>query len=335
MIRAIRLTDISALGGRQHVAPLDLPDGHVLRFSPRLFGARAALGPLRSGAEGLLLTSGHAPRAACYYDAPRRGEHARILALATFDGDAPALGRLVERVCLRAAGDGKMRVLARPEDGGELAGLFHALGFTVATRETVYARAVGETPHAPDPEPLRRDDVWDAWKLYNATEPVPLRHAEGLTPLSWQRERRARRGARQGWVVRAEGNVIAHHELLIGEREAALGVYFDPAHRALLPGVVDHALATCARLGKEQLYCTVREHQAELDGLLLARGFEAVRRQVRLVLYTSVFSYAPEVVQSAALGRAAALLRAGVSGLSGSSAGREASRWTEWYTSEE
>jgi hypothetical protein len=337
LIRPIRLTDLPGLKRRQKVVSLDLPESAVRDFSPTRFGARSALGPLRGGADGLLYTSRMRPHAACFYHSPRNGEDIRLVALSTFRDDEAATvaawERLVERTCLRAAGDGRLRVLARPEEGGECAQLLHKLGFTVATRERVLVRAA-KPPSAerqPGFEPLRNDDVWDAWKLYNRTEPVAVQRAEGLTPASWQRGRRAGRRLRQEWILRDDGNAVLHTELLLGRRASALTFHYEPSHRGALPAAVLHAQAMCARRQVDVVYCVVREHQAELEGLLLERGFELARSQVRLVLYTSVLAYAGESYQLAALEKAAAAWRARVSGIYGSGPESGATPGIDWY----
>lgn len=336
MIRPIRLTDIPGLKLQQHVVPLNLPECAVRNFSPARFGARSSLRIGRAGANGLVYTSRMRPIAACLYHSPRHSEAARLTALSSLVGAGDralaAWERLIERTCLRAAGDGKLRVLARPEDGSECARLLHRLGFTVATREHVLVKAAdGHTgpERAGRFERLERDDVWDAWKLYNRTEPVTAQRAEGLTPASWWREHRARRGPREGWVLRVGGDVAVHQELLYGKKDAALTLHFEPEHRGVLPDAVDHALAVCAARQVEKLYCVVREHQAELEGLLLERGFRLARSQVRLVLYTSVLSYSTEAARLAA----AEKVPAAFPGFPGLSRGieRGASQGLDWY----
>ncbi len=316
MIRPARLTDLPGLNRPQHLLSLDLPNSVVREFSPAGFAARSALGPLRGGADCLLYTHRMRPIAACYYDSPGRGEEASIVALSAFgnsndQGTWVAWERLAERTCLRAAGDGKLRVVAKPEEGSELAGLLHKLGFTIATRERVLvstgASLAGE--RQPGFEPLRNDDVWDVWKLYSRTEPVVVQRAEGLTPASWLRSRKARRKLRQEWLLRVDGNVVVHTELMLGQRSASISFHYEPAHRDALPAAILHLRALCARRQIESVYCVVREHQAELEGLLLDSGFESVRQQVRLVLYTSVLAFAGEPMQIPATEKAAAVWR--------------------------
>lgn len=313
---------------------LDLPDSLVRGFSPNYYALRSALGPLGGGVAGVLQTVRMLPIAACYYDSPRHGEDARLVALSHFAGDAgpdlSAWDRLVERVCLRAAGEGKQRVLARPEEGGECAHLLHKLGFTVATRERVLAapapaRAAGRPPGF---EPLRKDDVWDAWKLYSRTEPVSVQRAEGLTPAAWLRGRRRRRN-RQEWVARAEGNVVLHQQMLFGPRNAAVSLHYEPEHRGLLPEAVEHALAVSARRIAGEVVFVARDNQAELEGLLLDRGFRLARSQVRLVLYTSVLSCVSDAIHVPVLEKAPSALRTGLTGLS-SGGERRANGVGEW-----
>lgn len=321
MIRPIRLTDIWSLERRRQVASLNFPDSVVRDFSPARFSVRAALGPAGKGASGLLLSSRMRPLAACYYESPRSSEDARLLALSSFQDEEKALAaweRLIERACLRAAGDGKLRVLATPEEGSEEAHILRKLGFTVATREHVLIGRVPSTPPewVPDFEPLSSDGVWDAWKLYNRTEPVPVQRADGLTPASWLRGRRIRRSQRQEWILRTDGELSVHQELVHGPRLSAARFHLDPERREALPAVVAHALALAARRHSTALYCVVREHQTELESYLLDSGFALVRSQVRLVLYTSILSHASELQRMTALEKPAPAFRTSISGIS-------------------
>lgn len=322
MIRPIRLTDLWALRS-QTIEALDMPEMHVRGFSALRFGARSATLPVRTQSEILLSTHRMRPIASCYSFLPRGGEESRLVALGSWGGDPEttldAWGGLLQRTCLRAAGDGRLRVVARPEAEGEPARLLQRLGFTTVTREHVLAVAVhpAKAQRQPGYAPLQRRDAWDAWKLYNRTEPATVARAEGLTPASWWRRRRLQGGLLEEWILRADGDVVVHVELLCGRESASLSLHYDPEHRGRLGSALEHALAICAGRKLGLLLCTVRDHQAEMEGLLLDRGFDPLRAQLRLALYTSVLSYAREHRTVPATGeKAVPIGRRGVSGMS-------------------
>ena len=322
MIRPIRLTDLWALRS-QTIEALDMPEMHVRGFSALRFGARSATLPVRTQSELLLSTRRLHPIASCYSFLPRDGEESRLVALGSWGGDPEAIleawGGLLQRTCLRAAGDGRLRVVARPEVGGEPAQLLQRLGFTTVTREHVLASPVhpARLQRQPGFAPLQRRDAWDAWKLYNRTEPATVARAEGSTPASWWRRRRAQGGPLEEWILRADGDVVVHGELLCGRESASLNLHYDPDHRDRLGSALEHALAICANRKLGTLLCTVRDHQAEMESLLLERGFASLRAQFRLALYTSVLGYAREQrTVPAAVEKAVPIGRRGVSGLS-------------------
>lgn len=277
-----------------------MPNTLVRGFSPVHFAVRSAAGPLSAGADTLLATTRIRPAACCYSLSPHHGDDARLIALGSFREDddtrARIWGRLIERACLRAAGEGKLRVSARSEEGSDCSRLLRRLGFTTVTGEQVFARACGPPPRRPSPNlvPLRSDDAWDVWKLYNRTEPATVQRAEGLTPSSWWKGRRLRRRPYQEWILRVDGNVVVHEELIYGRRYAALSLHYDPTYRGCLDSAIEHAISVCADRGLTAMYCTIREHQTELEGLLEHAGFELARAQTHLVLYTSVLGYVQE-----------------------------------------
>gem|GEM_PF-1151845 len=322
MIRPFRLTDILATKRQQQFALLDLPDSIVRGFAPAHFAARSALGPARLGANGLVYTNRMRLIAGCLYDSPRRGEDVRLIALTGYSHeDAEALAaweRLVERTCLRAAGYGRLRVVARPEEGSTCAGMLHKLGFTIATRERILARTVSAEPQNRPAsfELLRSNDVWDAWKLYSRTEPLSVQRAEGLSPASWWRGRRLRRRPFQEWILRNNGNAVVHLELHYGRHNAALRFHYEPEYRGSLSDATEHAIGVAARAKVNTVYCVVRDHQADLESLLLDGGFVVAHSQVRLVLYTSVLSSVTDVLPSSGVERAPSGLRTGMTGLS-------------------
>lgn len=336
MIRPYRLTDLLGTQRQQHVTLLDLPESIIRGFSPAGFAARSALGPARLGAEGLLYTNRLRPIAGCLYDWPFRGEDVRLVALTGYGHDESeafaAWERLVERTCLRAAGYGRQRVVARPEEGSECANLLHRLGFTIATRERILARTMNDEKQDTPAgfELLRSNDVWDAWKLYSRTEPVSVQRAEGLTPASWWRGRRLRRRPYQEWILRSDGNAVVHLELHYGRRDSALRFHYEPEHRGSLSDATAHAIAVAGRRKVDTLYCVVRDHQAELERLLLNQGFVMARSQVRLVLYTSVLSSVMDVTPLPVAERVPSGLRTGMTGLSQTSDGKS-DRGTDWY----
>ncbi len=336
MIRPIRLTDIWSLERRRHVASLNFPESAVRGFSPARFGIRSALGPVGNGAGGVVLSSRMRPVAACYYECPRHSDEARLLALCSYrdedDRMTSSWERLVERICLRAAGDGKLRVIARPEEGDPAAMALRKSGFTAATREHILLSPPlsASAERVPGFEALGGNDVWNAWKLYSRTEPVPVQRAEGLTPASWLRGRRSRGTRRQEWILRTDGEIVVHQELLTGARLSVSRLHYDSSRREELGRAVDHLLMLAARRQSARLYCVVREHQTELHSILLHRGFTSVRSQVRLVLYTSVLSYALEPQRTAVLEKAVPVFRTGVSGLTHETEGTPTPA-TDWY----
>ncbi len=337
LIRPVRLTDIPALR-RQQFEIVDVPDTLVRGFSPLTFSIRSAMMPLSGGTQTLLYTSRWRSFASCYSAARRNGEEARLIAL----GAAPcgesdlslAWSTLIERTCLRAAGDGKLRVSARPEEGSEHAHILARLGFTLVTREQVLVWRPTSTSARPQLQPglapARGADAWDAWTLYSRTEPAPVQRADGLTSTSWRRGRKGRGGLEQEWVLRADGVAAAHLDVLYGSAGAAITVHFDPSYKEKLAATVDHALALCARRGSGTVYFTVREHQAPLLSLLLDRGFVPVRSQSRLVLYTSVLSYAREALRAATIEKSVPAVESGLTGVSGTMRATEGHS-PDWY----
>ena len=299
-----------------------MPDAAVRGFSPARFAVRSTLLPFHSGALTLLSTSGRRAVGACYSVAYRHSEEARVIALGCYGDDwhriLAAWEQLLELTCLRAAGHGKLRVLAHTEDGSPEEEAVARLGFTAVTRETVFVlKPPSQTfERRTALQPLQSTDVWDAWKLYSQTEPVTLQRSDGLTPASWWKGRRARRGPYREWILRSDSAIVLHEELLFGRRGAALRFHYQPAYRDALTPAVEHALALAGRRQLKALYCVAREHQQELAGLLQDFGFVTVRSQTRRVLYTSVLSYVHEAAALPVVERTSPALRSGLTRIS-------------------
>jgi len=119
-------------------------------------------------------------------------------------------------------------------------------------------------------------------------------------------------------------------EMHYGRHAAALRLHYEPEHRGSLSDATEHAMSAATRRNMHAVYCVVRDHQADLERLLLDKGFEVAHTQVRLVLYTSVLSSVTEMVASPALERVPAAWRTGMTGLT-QAGNEESGRHTDWY----
>ena len=277
---------------------LDMPETSVRGFSPVVFALKSSLYPMRKHYRAFAYTAPTHIRSICYTRTTQNEDTLHLVALGEFGNYSPKTEiyreKLLSSVCAWAVREGKQKVVAKVAEDDPLVEVLVSLGFTRVTEEKVFSREIfnaGSGPATPETS-LAEQDIWDAWRLYNHTEPATIRRADGLTPSMWKRNH-TEKTQRKEWIVRnPEGNLAVYGSLKSGKRNYILNFFYDPDIPELeqsLRLALNLGINKISQIGHVQVYCTVREHQDELECLLNDEGFSLLHNQLRLVLYTTAF----------------------------------------------
>ena len=206
---------------------------------------------------------------------------------------------LLERVCQAVARRGGEKVFIRVRADDPLTVTARKAGFVSSTNELLFARR--HTVHHATREFVRtrtRSDGYGLFRLYNASTPVEVRTAVGMTFEQWSasmepsRARPAelvyeREGQLRGWLRVTQGSKNALLSLMSGGEQGA------DAETAL----VDTALELVAE--GVTAHCLVPEYQASLSQMLSDRGFEMAGEYVTLVRSMAVAARQEEKARTA------------------------------------
>lgn len=210
--------------------------------------------------------------------------------------------RLLDGVCLEAAGQGIERIFASvPESGAEVE-VFCQAGFTPYAREEILwmlmARMGPRSAESLDLRPQRPEDWPALQKLCVAITPQRVRQAEGGIVLALDRERACRRFVLTGEsdhevaaLVSLCCGPVAHWLRVLVHPEAEQMTGSDPTD--LVEGLVRRALAEADLDGNKRVYCNVRHYEAFVRQGLERVGFELYATRTLLVRHTLAWAKTP------------------------------------------
>jgi len=198
--------------------------------------------------------------------------------------------RMLSNLILMAAEYGVERICVRSAEDAEAEDLFRRTGFTVVSREEVFALDQEAKP-APQPRGLRRSTLQDEWaldELYRQVVPKVIQQAEGCAPPWAVAERRVvgQRNDTEQYVWADKGRVLACLRLIRTVRGSWIEVLTRPEHRGDILPHLRYLLTRAAPSPQSPVYCPVPDHAVGLGWLLRTLGFEAYTRQVLLVAHT-------------------------------------------------
>jgi hypothetical protein len=213
---------------------------------------------------------------------------------------------LLEAVSEAAGEYGVLRLFVKVPSDETNVPQFRRLGFTHYTNEHIWGhlyfaqRGQGTAADEPSVGRVRKQsnaDAWDLLQLYSAVTPPAVQRAETLNSRNFRRNylprplffssglvERAYVWPDAGMEKQALGGYV---RLVTGARAHWLTTMFRPdaANRELCPEALDYVLWKAARSGPKPVYCGIRDYQAEVGGILEARGFHHFSEQALLVKY--------------------------------------------------
>lgn len=236
-----------------------------------------------------------------------RDDEWAVTTLATLDrAPSHAYEALLEAVSQAAGEYGVLRLFVKvPGDESDLP-QFRRLGFTHYTNEHIWGhlyfaqRGQGTSADEPSMDRLRKQsnsDAWDLLQLYATVTPPAVQRAETLSSRNFRRNYLPRplllsSGLVERAYVWPDGSgqkqaLGGYIRLVTGARAHWITAMFRPdtANRDSCPKAFDYVLWKAARSGPKPVYCGVRDYQAEVGGILEARGFHHFSEQALLVKY--------------------------------------------------
>ena len=238
-----------------------------------------------------------------------RDEEWAITTLATLDRAPYHVAEALLEGVSQAAGEyGVLRLFVKvPSDEADLP-QFRRIGFTHYTNEHIWGHLYfaqrGQGTSADEPRHaglgLRKQgnaDAWDLLQLYSAVTPPAVQRAETLNTRYFRRSYMPRPILLSSGLVErayvwsdasAQKQALGGYvRLVTGARAHWITTMFRPdsANREICPQALDYVLWKAARSGPKPVYCGVRDYQAEVGGLLEARGFHHFSEQALLVKY--------------------------------------------------
>lgn len=198
--------------------------------------------------------------------------------------------RMLGQLVLLGAENGVERICVRSAEDAEAEDLFRRAGFTVVSREEVFALDQEAKP-APQPRGLRPATPQDQWalnELYRQVVPKVIQQAEGCDP-PWGVPRRqvtGRCGTTEQYVWADKGRMLACLRLTRTARGSWLEVLTRPEQRGDVLPHLRYVLTRAAPSAQSPTYCPVPDYAVGLGWLLRTLGFESYMRQVLLVAHT-------------------------------------------------
>jgi len=205
--------------------------------------------------------------------------------------DAALWRRQLSALVLLGAERGILRINARSSEDAQIEDALRQAGFTVISREEVFA-GFSEPSPCSQPTGLRPSGPQDRWalgELYRQAVPQIVRRAEGLPsrqisppygslPVS---------GLTAEYVWVDEGRIVAYLGLCSSPKGNWLEVVSLPECRAETLPYVKYMLTLVRSPAGMPTYCPVPDYAAGLGWVLRALGFEPYARQVLLVAHTA------------------------------------------------
>jgi hypothetical protein len=205
--------------------------------------------------------------------------------------------KLLLHCCQAAGAHGIQRIFANIPDGGPEQACLWEAGFSLYTRETIYALAA--LPEATAAAVgFRRQQSRDSWalqRLYTRSTPRLVQSAEGALsgevgspPLAWWDPDRW-----QGIVWEPAGEVRGAAQVHVGRAGHWLRIWgvnelAGRDLRALIEQGLSLLAQSAARGRSTPVYATVRDYEIGLSGALTDFGFAPYLNRARLVKHTVV-----------------------------------------------
>jgi hypothetical protein len=198
--------------------------------------------------------------------------------------------RLLTYMIILGAEQGALRIYARMSEDAEAEDLFRQAGFTVLSREEIFALPREVSP-APAPKGLRwvmPQDRWALEELYRQVVPQLVQQAEGFSPHWGMTHRRvlASSAPAHEYVWTEKGQIVAYLGLCNSPRGHWLEIVVRPEYRAETLPSIKYMLTLAKCSAKQPIYCPVPDYDVGLGWLLRTLGFESYTRQVLLVAHT-------------------------------------------------
>ena len=204
--------------------------------------------------------------------------------------------RLLTRMALGAGHHGVQRIFASvPADGRE-ADVLRQVGFVPYTQETIFRLDGGPSVRPADADAgIRRQQDADAWafqRLYHATTPPVVQHAEGpaaseskgFLPAWWESGLHA-----QGYVAGGADALAAAVQIVSGPAGHWLRLWSGDGDAQTAGRLVDWCLTAVRSAHKARpIYLALRDYQGGLRTMLEERNFHPYLRRTRLVKHLVV-----------------------------------------------
>ena len=198
------------------------------------------------------------------------------------------LPELLEKPSRSAVSSGGQRMFLRLRRDDPLVDDARRGGFFPCVPELLYkglpapAESSASQSSSSWPVPLRErepSDVFEIFRLYNATTPSEVRHVTGMTFDHWTASREY--GPSREFVLDNNGAVGGW--LMIAARSGAgqLATMVHPSNEHVLRYLVEFGLKRLS--GTKAVYCLVPEYQTALQRALTDRGFQVVSDYITLV----------------------------------------------------
>lgn len=222
-----------------------------------------------------------------------------ILYLGSFGSKYPGLPsdrdiwfRLIERLCVNAGQHHVQRLFAALSGHQvEVREIFRQLGFQAYAQTRVLQLSGPDWDQGTSLAPMRhqaRRDHWAIHKLYGATTPHLVQHAEARNARTWAMPltQRWQGMRRQGWVLGPDDNLTAYLHTVSGVAGHVFSIMVRPDSRDVAVDVLRFGLAQIA--DAHPVYLVLREYNQDLLAHAQLLGFEPIGEQTLLLKNTVV-----------------------------------------------
>lgn len=210
--------------------------------------------------------------------------------------------RLLERISLNAGHHHVQRLYAAvPSQHNELREIFRQIGFQAFAHTSILHLSGPDWDQGTTLAAMRaqsRRDHWAIHKLYGATTPHLVQHAEVRNARHWalpltQRWAGLRRAA---WTLGPDDDLTAYLRLVSGQAGHVFSMLIRPDARDAAVDVLRFGLAQLS--DTRPVYLLLREYQGELIAPAQDLGFQPIGEQALLVKHTVVPLRRPLLVPS-------------------------------------
>lgn len=200
--------------------------------------------------------------------------------------------RLLEQLCINAGHHHVQRLYASiSTQQVELREIFRQLGFQAYAHRTILHLSGPDWDQGTTIAPMRaqsRHDRWAIHKLYGATTPHVVQHAEARNPRDWMLPLTPhwKSPRRRAWVYGPEDNLLAYVHAVSGLSAHVLMLLIHPSAREMVTDVLRFGLAQLP--DTRPVYLLLLEYQEELLAPAQDLGFQPIGEQTMLVKSTVV-----------------------------------------------